>query len=100
MYQEQNPLVKTKLLDLSIQASEGHYSLPRENLGSSRKHYTHFELALFTKDGAWINPHSSSLLKNFKELPELLANYEEGTSPVGFTIPKKLIETLLIFCRK
>ena len=93
----QNPLIKLTKFNISIQASKHHYCTPRKDLDDMND-YTHVEIALFTKNNDWINPHTSPLLIDFPRLEELLANYENSnTTSVGYNIPADLVHELVQF---
>ena len=96
-YREPNPLTSGTSFDISIQASACHYSTPREDL-PNMSDYTEVEIALFTKEGDWINPYTSQLIADFPRLEELLESYEDSNeTAVGYYIPVDLVQDLVAF---
>ena len=90
------PLVVLQKADISIQGSSAHYSKPRVYLEDVEQ-YEAVEIALFNKDGSWINPHDSSILDAFPRLEELQEMYENNDVPVGCYIPLELVKDLISF---
>ena len=96
MYKEPRPIIVCKNYDISIQGSATHYSEPRaylENIGD----YVSVEVALFSKNGEWLNPKDDALFIGFTGLEELQELYEEGRTAVGGYVPLALLESLLLF---
>lgn len=88
------PLMKLNKLDISVQASSSHYSTPREDFPELDS-YTAVEIALFNKDGHWVQPRTEPLLSDFPEIAELCEQYEEGKCPVGYYVPIGLVNRLI-----
>ena len=77
--------------NVSIQASSGHYCTPRED----EAEWTHKEIAIFSKDGDWLNTDSPELA-DFLQLTELTDFYEQGSGAnVGAYVPIQLINDLI-----
>lgn len=92
------PLMKLNKLDISIQASSFHYCTPREDLPELDA-YTEVEIALFNKDGRWVQPRTEPLLADFPELAELCEQYEEGDTAVGYYVPMGLVNKLIKYLK-
>lgn len=90
----QRPLMKLNKLDISVQASSFHYCIPSKDFPELDA-YTAVEIALFDKDGNWIQPRTEPLLADFPELTELCEQYEEGNRAVGYYVPMKLVNQLI-----
>ena len=93
------PLRKLNKANISIQGSEHHYSIPRAYL-DNLEDYKALEIALFTKDNKWIDPHKSTIMESYPDLQELLEHYEEGTNPVGYYVPLHLVMSLIKWLNK
>ena len=93
------PLRELKKANISIQGSEYHYSIPRANLDNIED-YKALEIALFTKNNKWINPHKSIIMKPYPDLQELLKYYEIGNDPVGQYVPLHLVINLIKWLNK
>ena len=92
---EFRPVMQLKKADLSIQASETHYSSPKTHLEDIQD-YDKVEIAMFHKNkGGWVNPHAEEFMKDFKRLNELLEVYEDGAIPVGGYVPIDLMNDLI-----
>lgn len=94
MYFEPRPLTKCLKADISIQASSTHYCTPRSYLPNIQD-YQEVEIALFNKDGDWINPSTSPTMEDFPQLQELLYNYESGECPVGAYVSINIVNALV-----
>ena len=92
------PLMKLNKLDLSIQASSYHYCTPRKDLPELDA-YTAVEIALFTKDGNWVQPRTEPILADFPELTELCEYFEEGDTAVGAYVPIELVNKLIEYLK-
>ena len=93
------PLRELKKANISIQGSEYHYSIPRANLDNIED-YKALEIALFTKNNKWINPHKSIIMKPYPDLQELLKYYERGNDPVGQYVPLHPVINLIKWLNK
>ena len=81
---------------LSIQGSFSHYCSPRKSIRIDK--YETMEIALFTKEGNWVN---YTQLKAFPKYKELL-KYADGLGEItvyGY-VPVTLIEELYLFLKK
>lgn len=86
-----NQQLKLNHASISIQASSGHYCLPRED----KADWTHKEIALFSPTGDWLDT-SSPKLADFPKLTELVEVYKQGSgSNVGAYVPIELINDLI-----
>ena len=94
MYFEPRPLTECLKADISIQGSATHYCYPRTNLPNIQD-YQEVEIAMFTKDGEWIDPSKSPVMENFPQLQELLEDYESGECPVGAYVPIEIVNALV-----
>ena len=84
------PLIKLNKLDISVQASKYHYCTPREDFDDINE-YAKVEIALFNKDGGWVQPRTEPLLADFNQLAELIEQYETGDTAVGYYVPIELV---------
>ena len=98
-YHEARPLLICTKANISIQGSSSHYCSPRAYLDNIQE-YDNVEIALFEKSGDWIQPRDCDLLENFKGLTELIENYEEGHTAVGYHIPINLVNDLVTYLNK
>lgn len=94
MHHEPRPIVKCLKADISIQASSSCYCNPRADLPNIED-YHEVEIALFTKDGDWIDPSDSLIMEDFPQLQELLESYESGECPVGAYVPIQIVNSLV-----
>lgn len=92
------PKIKLNKLDISIQASNFHYCTPREDFDDINK-YAEVEIALFHKDGSWVQPRTEPLLADFNQLAELIKHYETGDTAVGAYVPIKLVSNLIEYLK-
>ena len=95
-YHDSRPLIKCAKADISIQASNTHYCSPRTYLENIQE-YNDVEIALFDKEGDWIQPRECALLEDFKGLSELIESYEEGAFAVGCNVPINLVNDLVTY---
>lgn len=93
MYRQFEPFKLNNDLWLSIQASYAHYSRPRETF-NNLENYTHWEMALFTKE-EFISV--SQVAPDFDSLAELELYFEGSVYPY---VPKDLIEELYLYLKK
>ena len=94
MYFEPRPLTKCLKADISIQGGPTFYCTPRTNLPNIQD-YQEVEIAMFTKDGKWIDPSNSPVMTDFPQLQELLEHYEPGECPVGAYVPIEIVNALV-----
>ena len=89
--------IKVGGLALSIQASSGHYSFPREDM-KSYKDYTSFELMLMKEDFSNFRFKKSSKFRKFPRYNELLESYD-GMGIFGW-VAADLLEDLIDYLEK
>lgn len=92
------PLMKLNKLDISVQASKYHYCTPREDFDDINE-YAEVEIALFNKDGDWVQPRTEPLLADFNQLAELIEHYETGGTAVGAYVPIELVNNLIEYLK-
>lgn len=92
-YRQFDPIKINNNLWLSIQASYAHYSRPRQTI-SNFEDYSHWEVALFTKE-QFISV--SQILPDFDSLAELELYFEGSVYPY---VPKDLVEELYLSLKK
>jgi hypothetical protein len=92
-YRQFDPIKLKNDLWLSIQASYAHYSRPRETF-DNLEDYTHWEMALFTKEEFIC---VSQVVPDFNSLAELELYFEGSVYPY---VPKDLVEELYLELKK
>lgn len=75
---------------LSVQASEGHYCIPRKNLNNIFN-YEALEIAILNEDGTWCNLEHDDFFDEWKERENFLDSYD---GMVGAYVPIGLLQSL------